>query len=166
MKKSYIIAFWSPFYIPNMHFYTDFFSMFMEKYGDFQCLDFKCRRDSKTMRFLMEADLVVVGLSKNKDIMSSYFCYMPKPFKQIRYIITEYFPIDEEYLDSLCGQYRIPPSELAKIPYNARFQESIKSGRGAEYLKSPRTGRQYENAINFRGELDRCAKLFLKALEN
>lgn len=166
MKHSYIIAFWSPFSLPNLHFYTDFFSAYLKKYGDIQCLDCRNHRDERTIRLLHQADLVIIGLPQNQHLLASYFCYPFEHFTNVRYMILDYFSQGEPSIKQLCSQYRLSENQLAKIPYNARFLEAFRLGRSFHYLEFNGKNLSYEEVINFQKELYRTGRLFLQALEN
>jgi hypothetical protein len=165
MKQSYIIAFWSPFSLPNLYFYTDFFSSYLKKYGDVVCLDCKNYHDARTIRLLHQADLVIIGLSQNAHLLNSYFCYPPEHFNHVRYLIIDYFSECAMDIHQLCHLYRIPENELAKIPYNPRFQEANRLGLGAQYLEFHGQNQVYDQFIGFQTELYDTGKLLAHALE-
>lgn len=166
MKNSYIIAFWSPLSRHNMQFYTDFFSVYLRKYGDIQCLDCQNRRDPRTLHLLHQMDLVIIGLPQNPRLLTSYFCHTFEHFKNIRYVIIDYFPRGAIDAKTLCRQYRIPENQLARIPYNARYLEALRLGRASRYLEFNSKDLAYEEIIDFQSELQRTGRVFLQALEN
>lgn len=165
MKHSYIIAFWSPFSLPHLEFYTDFFSSYLKKYADIQCLDCQNHQDTRTIRLLHQADLVIIGLTQNSQLLNSYFCYSYEHFSNVRYAIMDYFSLGTLDIKTLCRWYRIPENQLARIPYNARFQEALRTGQASRYLEFSGNNLSYEESISFQRELNRTGKLLLQALE-
>lgn len=166
MKKSYIIAFWSPFSLHNIQFYTDFFSIYLRKYGNIQCLDCQNHQDPRTLRLLHQMDLVIIGLPQDPHLLTSYFCHPFEHFTNIRYAIIDYFSQGAIDVKTLCRQYRIPESQLARIPYNARYLEALRLGQSSRYLEFNGRNSSYEEIIDFQNELKRTGRLFLQALEN
>lgn len=166
MKNSYIIAFWSPFSLHNMQFYTDFFSVYLKKYGDIQCLDCQNHQDTRTIRLLHQVDLVIIGLPQDARLLSSYFCRPFEHFTNLRYAIIDYFSQGAIDVKTLCREYRIPESQLARIPYNARYLEALRLGQASRYLEFNSKDLAYEEIIDFQSELQRTGRVFLQALEN
>ena len=165
MKQTYIIAFWSPFPLRDLYFCTDFFSPLLKTYGDIQCLDCGSRRDARTYRLLCQADLVVVGLPQKKSFLDKYFCYEFRHYRNMIYIIMDYFSKESIAPETICQHYRIPVNRLARIPYNIRFREAARRGQSRQYFELQDYPPPYEEYIDFQAELTRSAKLFLKALE-
>lgn len=166
MKNSYIIAFWSPFSLPNVQFYTDFFSAYLKKYGDIQCLDCKNHQDARTIRLLHQVDLVIIGLPQDLHLIASYFCQPFEHFSNTRYAIIDYFPQGAENVKTLCHQFRFLENQLARIPYNARYLEALRLGQASHYLEFNGSDSAYEEIIDFQNELKRTGRLFVQALEN
>lgn len=166
MKNSYIIAFWNPLSLPDAQFYTDFFSAHLKKYGDIQCLDCKDHQNRKTIRLLHQVDLVIIGLPQDPRLLTSYFCHTFEHFKNIRYAIINYFSRGAVDVKTFCRQFRIPESQLARIPYNARYREALRLGQASRYLEFKSKDLAYEEIIDFQSELQRTGRVFLQALEN
>lgn len=164
MKPSYLITFWCPVPTRDLHFCVDYFSLFLKKYGDIQCLDCGCRRDARTRRLLLQADLVVIGLPQEKQLLDRYFCYGFRRFRNMIYAIVDYFPRESIGAEQICRSYRISPGRLARIPYNARLREAQRRGASRPYLEFRNTPRPYEDFIDFQTELNRSALLMLRAL--
>lgn len=165
MKQSYILVFWSPFPLQELHFCIDFFSPLLKKYGDIQCLDCGCRRDLRTRRLLLQADLVIVSLPQEKDLWDTYFCYEFRRYTNMMYMVMDYFPRESIRPEQICQNYRIPANRLALIPYNIRFREAERKGESRRYLEFRNSPPPYEEYIGFQDELKRSARLFLQALE-
>lgn len=164
MKQSYLITFWSPFPLRDLCFYIDFFSPVLKKYGDIQCLSCGSRRDARTRRLLAQSDLVIVGLPQKKNLLDRYFCYEFRRFSNMIYLITDYFSRESLRPELICRQYRIPNGHLARLPYNVRFREAQRRGMSRPYLEFRNNPLPYEDYIDFQTELNRTARLILRAL--
>ena len=165
MKKSYIIAFWSPFQIPSMSFCTDFFSPILKEYGNIQCLNCQHFSGKRTFYLLRQADLVVIGLKQDPRLLDVYFTHLTGHFSNIMYIIMDYFSKESVSIEKICLDYRIPRQRIARIPYNIRFYEAARRGQAQRYLRFRHEQSGYERYTGFQTELAQTVNLFLKALQ-
>lgn len=165
MNNSYIIAFWSPFPISASDYCMDFLSSFLKHYGDIQCLDCKSSFDSRTLRLMQQADLVVIGLHQNYREICDYFCRVTCKFSNYIYVIVDYFPEQETSLLRIAHEFRIPLSRITCIPYDANYHEAVRTGCTERHRKSRNTRRICPACMDFRKELIHSALLILKALE-
>lgn len=136
MKKSYIIAFWTPIQTLHPQFYLDYFIPFFQQFGDIQCIDFQSHHDVRTMHLLQQADLVVIGLPAVSTYFQSFFCEHRIKFQRVCYAILDYFPCLEQETLSLCRQYRISEQTLLHFPYNIQFCEAVRHGQTQRYLNA------------------------------
>lgn len=165
MNHSYIIAFWSPFSISAADYCMDFFSSFLKRYGDIQCLNCKNNLDGRILRLARQADLVVVGLHQNYRKICDYICRSAYRFSNYIYVIVDYFPEQEISLHRIAYEFRIPRSRLACIPYNASYHEAARMGYAQKYWRSADAHTICQACMDFRKELLHSAMLILKALE-
>ncbi len=164
MKKSYIIAFWSPIQSSHPQFCLDYFIPFFQRYGDIQCLDFQSRNDPRTMHLLKQADLVVIGLPADSAYFHSFFCEGHMPFFNVCYALLDYFPCLESEAFRLCQLYRLPEQLTLHVPYNVQFLEALRHGHVQNYLSSARNLLQNEYKRTFLQELCTAGLRMLKAL--
>lgn len=165
MNNSYIIAFWSPFPISAADYCMDFISSFLKRYGDIQCLDCKNGLDTRTLRIVRQADLVVIGLRQNYREICDYFCRITCRFLNYIFMIVDYFPEHESSLARIAHEFRIPQSRLACIPYNVRYHEAAKTGYIQNFWKSLNEHKICQAGMDFGRELIHSSLLILKALE-
>lgn len=165
MNNSYIVAFWSPFPISATDYCMDFLSSFLKRYGDIQCLDCKSGFDTRTLRLMRQADLVVIGLRQNYREICNYFCRITCRFFNYIYVIVDYFPEQETNLLRIAHEFRIPRSRLTCIPYNVSYHEAVRLGCEERYWRSQKMHKICQACMDFKKELVHCALLMLKALE-
>lgn len=181
MDQSYLIAFWSPFSFSAADYCMDFLSAFLKKHGDIQCLDCQNNSDSRTMRILHQADLVVIGLPQSYRKICDYFCRFAHHFSNFIYMIVNYFPDPETSLQRISHDFRVPPERISFIPFDSRYREASRIGTAGKYLQSlPMTSSfeftsrlqtasfqsQDSSYVNLRRQLMLVGHLILKALNS
>lgn len=159
-----MVAFWSPFGLPNLRLYTEYFSMCLKQYADVQCVFYRDAQDPYTLHRMQQADLVVIGLVHDMRILTPWFCYTTARFSNCRYLLVGYYPSQYAQMRELSYHFRIPSQELAVVPYNSKFFEALRMRRTSEFSGFPRTDYAYDEETSLKMDLERDVRVFLQAL--
>ncbi|MCD8364644.1 MAG: hypothetical protein LUC83_02295 [Clostridiales bacterium] len=164
MNHTYIIAFWSLSPLSSRHFCMDFFVSSLKNFGDIQCLDCRNNRDSRTMHLLRQADLVVVALRQSYREICDFFCNATLRFSRCVYLIVDYFPDREFDLARISFEFRVPPSQIACIPYNSGYLNALPKNASDRRWKPGAISRLCAGTPDFYRELLRTQRIILQAL--
>ncbi len=158
MNQSYLVAFWSPFPIPDYRPCLLYFSSLFQDFGDIQCFDCKDGRDRRNQKLMHQADLVVILLPQQRQAIFQALCRHQLRFANSVYLIADYIPVPDFDLRRIAFEFRLPLSRLGCIPYHPR---SIKSIRQKDLASSCSN---YVSYSDFCGELYRSGRRILQAL--
>ena len=122
-------------------------------------LDCGSRKDDFTKKMLEEADLRVLNMDQEEELIGDYYRSLPKARRKTFFLVGNYFKDGLYTRENLERLYRVDPERLGAIPYNPQLGAASRAGRmdgGVRKYVS-----QWENA-EFGKELGRTARLILK----
>lgn len=119
---------------------------YLENYGDTVFVDTSSAPLSSSRKILQQADMVVVNLSQNRQILSHFFRNYSSIKEKAFYLIGNYDEHSELTKGAIIRRYGIPGSKVATIPHNVRFSDAVSDGRLIPFLlKNYECGRQDDN---------------------
>ena len=163
--QSFLVAFWSPCSFRTEDYCLDYFSAFLKKFGDVQCIDCKNSQEPRILHLLRHMDLVVVGLRQNYYELGRFVTSNVHRFVNCVYLIIDYFALEEISFGQIRKQFRIPRERLVCIPYNERYHAARRAGRGRNYLLRGGEKENYEAGAAFWQELEKTGLAILHALD-
>ncbi|MDF2544366.1 MAG: putative rane protein [Herbinix sp.] len=107
---------------------------FLERSTDILMVD--CHHNLSSKTILEEADLIVVNLTQNSDILEDFFLNYPSLISKSIFIISKYHPHSNYHSKRISQQYNIPIELITLIPYNEMFSEAIHNGNLIEFIFS------------------------------
>ncbi len=129
-----------------------YFSSFLRRFGDIQCMDCGSRSDRRTCRLLRQADLVVIIVRQSRAEFCRIFCGNRINFPNCVWLIRDYIPGIAPDIDGILFEFRIPSSRLACVPYSPHLRNT---------KKIPGTG---SLSPDIRRDLNRAGHIMLIAL--
>lgn len=111
-------------------------------------IDTNSGRNDLTMKILNNADIIVVNLSQNKNIMDDFTSNYNFNDKKIFYLIGNYDPNSKYNYNNLRKIYRfMKKKNTAVIPYNTEFMDVQSDGEVISYImKNLECKKEEENA--------------------
>jgi len=136
----------------------------LEEKSDYVFMDLQSHGSLSTLQQLEAADLVVVSLKQDKNLIKDFFKHYGSIAGKCIFFLSCYKE-DADYLKrDFVRDYLIHPERIAIIPYNHDFVSSISDGRAITYiiknLDCGKKHKQYRNITHLRC----AAKLLYKAL--
>lgn len=106
----------------------------LEHYGDLILVDTAASALASTRKILQQADLVVVSLSQNRQMLDHFFRNYSAIRKKAFYLIGNYDAESELTRAEVIRQYRIPGNCLGVIPHNIQFSDAVSDGKLIRFL--------------------------------
>lgn len=106
----------------------------LEETSDFIFIDTETNQNLSSNSILSEADLIVVNLPQDPQIMDNFFDHYTSIREKGVFLIGEY---QKEYawnLRRICYRYHISRDRIGVIPYNMELEESLRQGRLLQFL--------------------------------
>ncbi len=127
----------------------------VNKFYDIVFMDLVSGPAEMSKRSKEEADLIVVNLSQNKNMIDDYFSRYHLPEEKTVYLIGKYNDKSRYNLTNLERSYHSLKNKTGVIPYNVDFMDAMIGGKLMSYL--------IKNMINGKGENN---LYFMKKVEN
>ncbi len=106
----------------------------LEDYGDLILVDTAAAPLASTRKILQQADLVVVNLSQNRQMLDHFFRNYSTVRKKAFYLMGNYDAESELTRAEVIRQYRIPGNSLGVIPHNVQFSDAVSDGKLIRFL--------------------------------
>ena len=164
MKKSTVLAFWTPGNWTKVYNKMELFEPLLGKDETLIFIDCHNQKDPHSLRLLWEADLVVVWLKQDPRELESYFSIPGALSAHVFYLIYDYFEECPWNCQALHRTWRIPEEQLGVIPYNSRLDWFDQKGRLKQYLTGCQGQEPYEDFFKFLPCLKQAAQKIHQAL--
>lgn len=134
----------------------------LEECFDVVFVDCGDRKDDFAQGVLKEADVCVLNMDQESELIGDYYRNQPKLRKKVFFLIGNYFEDGLYTRRNLQRLYRVDEGLLGAIPYHAQMKEAARSGRtGAEVRNYVRRDKAQSYTV-FGQELARAARLILQ----
>lgn len=107
---------------------------FLERYSDVVMVDTSASALASSRKILQQADLVVVNLSQNLQMLSHFFRNYASIQKKAFYLIGDYDEASELTRGEIKKRFHIPGSRIGTIPHNPAFSDAVSEGRLIPFL--------------------------------
>ncbi len=98
------------------------------------CVDLSSSSLESSRKILKEADLIVVNLCQNDQLLSHFFRNFSEIRKKAFYIIGNYDPESIIRKSDIVRRFGISGNMVGTIPYNRRFADALTKGNVVTYL--------------------------------
>lgn len=134
----------------------------LEECFDIVFVDCGDRKDDFAQGVLKEADICVLNMDQESELIGDYFRNQPKLQGKVFFLIGNYFEDGLYTRRNLQRLYRVDEGLLGAIPYHSQMKEAARSGRtGAEVRNYVRRDKAQSYTV-FGQELARSARLILQ----
>lgn len=137
---------------------------FLEQYGELVLVDTSAAPLDSSRRILQEADLVVVNLSQNRQMMSHFFRNYSDIRKKAFYLIGNYDAQSELNKHYIMKKYNIKGSRIGIIPHNTRFADAVSDGKLIPFLLKNYQSRPGDEEYSFIAAVKETEQLFQNQL--
>lgn len=121
-------------------------------------IDCGCRKDDFTRKVLEEADVCVLNMQQEAELIGSYYKNRMKLKGKVFFLVGSYFGEALYNRKNLQRIYRLEEKELGAVPYNVHLQSAGMSGRTDGYIKD----RLQHRNLEFEEELKRTTRLIMQ----
>ncbi len=108
---------------------------FLEKYNDIVMVDTSSSPLASSRKILQKADLVVVNLSQNLQMLSHFFRNYSSIQEKAFYLIGDYDSHSELSRREIIKRFHLPYDLVGTIPHDSGFSDAISEGRIIPYLQ-------------------------------
>lgn len=137
---------------------------FLEQYGDLVLVDTAAAPLASSRKILRQADLVVVNLSQNKQMLDHFFRNYSDIRKKAFYLIGNYDEGSELTRGEVIKRYEIPGSQLGIIPHNVQFSDALSDGELIPFLLRNYHCGEYDCNYHFMASAKEASDLFERQL--
>lgn len=106
----------------------------LEEHCTTVCVDLSAASLESSRRILKEADLIVVNLCQNQQLLSHFFRNYSDIQKKAFYVIGNYDSESVMTRSDIIGRYRLDRRRVGTIPYNRRFADALTKGKVVSFL--------------------------------
>ena len=106
----------------------------LEKYSDTVMVDTSSAPLASSRKILRQADLVVVNLSQNLQVLSHFFRNYSSIQEKAFYLIGDYDNHSELTRGEIMRRFHIPGSQIGTIPHDSGFSDAISEGQLIPFL--------------------------------
>ncbi|MCH5252271.1 MAG: hypothetical protein J1F22_04795 [Lachnospiraceae bacterium] len=138
---------------------------YLEHYGDMVFVDTSASPLVSSRKILQQADLVVVNLSQNNQMLDHFFRNYSSIRQKAFYLIGNYDERSELTKGAIMTQYRIPGSRIGTIPHNVQFSDAISEGMIIPFLLKNYSCEKGEANYPFMAAAKEAVELFRRQLE-
>ena len=149
MKESRLVVFWHPFAEKSIYSGKNLFLTGESTQAGIIGVDLKDYRDTHAGRLIREADLTVIFLKHDLQILDAYFCFFPDRKERVLFCVYDYFEEADPTPGQMLHRYRIAPDRLCILPFNSRLEFADSVGHLPSYLNQEKRRLPYEQAIGF-----------------
>lgn len=131
----------------------------LENCFDVVFIDCGCRRDDFTRRMLEQADICVLNMHQEEELIGHYYRSRMRMRGKVFFLVGNYFRESVYSRANLEKIYRIDEKILGAIPYNVHLQAAGLTGKTQGYVKSQL---QQGCGLEFEQELTRSTRLIMQ----
>lgn len=106
----------------------------LEQYCGTVCVDISSSTLESSRKFLQDADLVVVNLCQNNQLLSHCFRNFSEIRKKAFYVIGNYNPESDITKNDIVNRFMLPADYVGTIPYNRGFADALTKGDVVPFL--------------------------------
>lgn len=137
----------------------------LEQYGDQVLVDTAAAPLASSRKILRQADLVVINLNQNRQMLDHIFRNYSDLRKKAFYLIGNYDAESELTRGEIIKTYNIHGSRLGVIPHNVQFSDAVSDGQLIPFLlRNYQCGEDNRN-YEFMTSAREAALLFQKAAD-
>lgn len=131
----------------------------LENCFDVVFIDCGCRKDDFTRRMLEQADICVLNMHQEEELIGRYYRSRMRLRGKVFFLVGNYFRESVYSRANLEKIYRIDEKILGAIPYNVHLQAAGLTGKTQGYVKSQL---QQGCGLEFTQELTRSTRLIMQ----
>lgn len=120
------------------------------------------RKDDFTQSVLQEADVCVLNMNQESELIGDYYRNPPGFSGKVFFLVGNYFKDGLYTRKNLERLYRVDENMLGAIPYNLQMKEAARTGRTEAEVKKHMTEHGKGRNFEFAQELIRTTKLILR----
>lgn len=105
-----------------------------EDYADISFIDTASHQNLSTKTILEEADLIVVNLCQNQNILEDFFLNYSSLIYKAIFIISNYDSHAKFHIKRIASLYEIPIENIAAIPKNEAYLNAFAGGDVVEFI--------------------------------
>lgn len=136
-----------------------------EKYSDIVMVDTSSAPLASSRKILQQADMVVVNLSQNLQILSHFFRNYSSIRQKAFYLIGDYDEKSELTRAEIMKRFFISGSQIGTIPHNTGFSDAISKGQLIPFLLKNYTCHYGDDQYPFMAAAKEAVDLFHYQLE-
>lgn len=137
----------------------------LEQYGNLVLVDTAAASLASSRKILRQADMVVINLSQNRQMLDHIFRNYSAIRKKAFYLIGNYDAESELTRGAIIKEYHIPGSRLGIIPHNVKFADAVSAGKLIPFLLRNYHCEEESCNYEFMASAREAALLFQKAAE-
>ncbi|MCH5266353.1 MAG: hypothetical protein J1F02_10670 [Lachnospiraceae bacterium] len=107
---------------------------YLERYSDMVLVDTSAAPLASSRKILQQADMVVVNLNQNQQMLSHFFRNYSSIRKKAFYLVGNYDAQSELSKGAIMRAYQIPGSRIGTIPHNVQFSDAVSDGMIIPFL--------------------------------
>lgn len=106
----------------------------LEHFCSTVCIDISSSSLESSRKILKEADLIVVNLCQNNQLLSHFFRNFSEIQKKAFYVIGNYDAESIIKKSDIVKRFNLPADRIGTIPYNRRFADALTKGDVVPFL--------------------------------
>lgn len=106
----------------------------LEQYSNMVVVDTTASPLLSSRKILQQADLVVVNLTQNQQVLDHFFRNYSSIQKHAFYLIGNYDASSKWSKETIQKKYHIPEERIGTIPHNANFSDAVSNGELISFL--------------------------------
>lgn len=131
----------------------------LENQFDVVFVDCGCRKDDFSRKMLEQADVCVMNMCQEKELIGHYYRSRIKLRGKVFFLVGNYFKESAYNRENLEKIYRIDEKRIGAVPYNVHLQAAGLTGKAQGYVKSQL---QKGRGLEFEQELTRSTRLIMQ----
>ncbi len=137
---------------------------YLERYSDMVLVDTSSAPLGSSRKILQQADMVVVNLNQNRQMLSHFFRNYSSIRKKAFYLVGNYDAQSELSRGAIMKEYRIPGNRIGTIPHNPRFSDAVSDGMTIPFLLRNYSCESQNENFYFMAAARESAELFCSRL--
>lgn len=131
-----------------------------EKYSDMVLVDTTSAPLASSRKILQKADIVVVNLSQNEQLLNHFFRNYSSIQERAFYLVGNYDAASELTRSAIVKKYHLRGNQVGMIPHNIEFSDAISKGQVIPYLWKHYECRQEDSNYEFMTAAKEAVSLF------
>ncbi len=119
----------------ELNMVLDMLMPMFESYAGNVFIDTSDNHNASTHSILDMADVVVVSMCQNKQVMDDIFRNYSSVLDKAFFVIGNYEKYSRMDRTAISKRYHIPSERIAVIPYNYRFREALSEGNVISFIE-------------------------------